>query len=108
MQFTYGGVEFTVSFGMLFQKAFWEFLNKNNSELDGVDLLAVCMYEGNKAHVKLNGAAKAFANIQAVYQLIETKNDAENELLIIGAFTETQFYKSIVPQDANAEKKHRF
>jgi hypothetical protein len=92
--FTYGGITFSVSWGMLFQRAFWEFIEKNDGELLGSDLLAAVVYEGNKAWAKLEGKPKEFKGIADVYQLIE-KGDADNELLIIEAFRETQFYKAM-------------
>ncbi len=105
MQFTYGGVEFTADFNMVFQKSYWHEVLLKGAGLDGGEMLAVCIYEGNRAHVKLNGGQPVFKSIQEVYKLINTNNDSVGELAIISEFMESQAYKSMIAEDPTAEKK---
>lgn len=109
--FTYGGVTFKVSWGMMFQRAFWDAGVRLGDAFDAVEMLVICIFQGNRAYHNLNGGVPAFKSKQEVYKLIETHCQTEqgpiDEGEIIAAFVETQAYKSLLPklEESDGEKK---
>jgi len=104
--FTYGGVTFSVSWGMLFQRLFWEQGLKLGDQFNSIEMLVICIFDGNQVYHKLNGGVPVFATRGDVYKLLEAYNDSENETKIVNEFVQTQTYKSMLPAEPeDGEKK---
>ena len=94
--FTYelDGKDISLHFGMLFMPHYWALIDV--PDFTGYDIIATCVFFGNRVFHKLNGGKPAFASISEVYKAMESSPDAEIWNQSVADFQSTKEYTSLL------------
>ena len=105
--FTYEleGKDVNVHFGMLFMPHYWALADMD--DFNGFDIIATCVFYGNRVFHKLNGGKPVFATLSDVYKAMEAHPNEVIWQTVVTDFQSTKEYTSLLDAVAEVDTKKK-